>query len=47
MQGLQSLLTQSSHNDLDSIKQLHVYLNELDRRRSTNWRSLFSYLDVL
>jgi pyruvate-formate lyase-activating enzyme len=46
MQGLQSLLKQSSQNDLDSIKQLHVYLDELDRRRSTNWRSLFSYLDI-
>ena len=46
MQGLQSLLKQSSENDLDSIKQLHVYLDELDRRRSTNWRSLFSYLDI-
>jgi hypothetical protein len=47
MQGLQSLLKQSFHNDLVSINQLHIYLDELDRRRSTNWRSLFSYLDIL
>ena len=47
MQGLQSLLKQTSEHDLVSIKQLHVYLDELDRRRSTNWRALFSYLDIL
>jgi hypothetical protein len=25
---------------------LHTYLDEIDRRRNTNWRNLFSYLDV-
>jgi len=47
MQGLQSLLQQQQTNDTHAIKQLHEYLDEIDRRRSTNWRSLFSYLDVL
>ena len=46
MQGLQSVLRQHTENDLISIKKLHIYLDELDRRRSTNWRSLFSYLDI-
>lgn len=47
MQGLASLLKQQTKHDTHAIKQLHVYLDELDRRRSTNWRKLFSYLDVL
>ena len=46
MQGLQSLLQQQQTHDHYSIKQLHVYLDEIDRRRSTNWRKLFSYLDI-
>jgi len=47
MQGLQSLLQQQQTNDTQSIRQLHEYLDEIDRRRSTHWRSLFPYLDVL
>jgi hypothetical protein len=47
MQGLASLLKQQQTNDTDAIAQLHVYLDELDRRRSTNWRELFPYLDIL
>jgi hypothetical protein len=47
MQGLQSLLQQQQQHDFESIKQLHIYLDELDRRRSTNWRKLFPYLNIL
>lgn len=47
MQGLASLLKQQQKHDTQAIHQLHVYLDELDRRRSTHWRELFSYLDIL
>ena len=47
MQGLQHLLQQHQTMDTHAIKQLHEYLDEIDRRRSTNWRALFPYLDVL
>ena len=44
MQGMQSLLMQSKQHNYNEIKKLHVYLDELDRRRNTNWRRLFPYL---
>ena len=47
MKGLQSLLQQQQTTDTHAVRQLHEYLDEIDRRRSTNWRSLFSYLDVV
>ena len=47
MKGLQSLLQQQQTTDTHAVKQLHEYLDEIDRRRSTDWRSLFSYLDVV
>jgi hypothetical protein len=31
--------------DLNRIHQLRVYLDEMDRRRGTNWRELFPWLD--
>jgi hypothetical protein len=46
MQGIQKLLQQSQTNDWASIKQLQIYLDELDRRRQTNWRELFPFLDI-
>jgi hypothetical protein len=46
MQGLQSLLKQQTHHNYHDINQLRVYLDEMDRRRGTNWRELFSYLDI-
>ena len=30
----------------EKIKLLHVYLDEIDRRRDTNWRLAFPYLDI-
>jgi hypothetical protein len=46
MQGLQSLLQQQQRHDMHAIEKLHTYLDELDRRRNTNWRELFPYLDI-
>lgn len=46
MQGLQKQLQQVKINNYTEIKKLHVYLDELDRRRNTNWRSIFPYLDL-
>jgi hypothetical protein len=44
--GIQSHLQQFTQHNLTEISRLHTYLDELDRRRGTNWRELFSYLDV-
>jgi len=46
MQGLQKQLQQMTSHNYDEIKKLHIYLDEMDRRRKTNWRELFSYLIV-
>lgn len=46
MIGLQKLLQQTHEHNYASIEKLHVYLDELDRRRGTNWRDLFGYLIV-
>jgi hypothetical protein len=46
MQGLQKQLQQVTQHNYKEISQLRTYLDELDRRRSTNWRELFSYLDI-
>lgn len=46
MQGLQSYLKTFKNNNWGDIKKLHVYLNELDRRRGTDWRRVFPYLDI-
>ena len=44
MQGIVGLILASTPNS-EIITQLHIYLDELDRRRGTNWRSIFPYLD--
>jgi organic radical activating enzyme len=46
MTGMQRQLQQNKQHDYKKISQLHTYLDELDRRRSTNWRSIFPYLDI-
>jgi hypothetical protein len=38
---------QSGCKNPDLILKLHTHLDELDRRRGTNWRELFPYLDIL
>jgi hypothetical protein len=46
MLGLQSLLQQQHSHNYQDIDKLRIYLDEMDRRRGTNWRTLFSYLDI-
>jgi len=46
MAGLQKRLQNTCKQDITKIKKLHEYLDELDRRRKTDWRSLFPYLIV-
>jgi hypothetical protein len=46
MIGLQKQLQQHTKHNYKEIQKLHTYLDELDRRRNTNWRTLFSYLDI-
>lgn len=46
MQGLQAQLKLSKNHNYNEIKKLHIYLDEIDRRRKTNWRSVFPYLDI-
>lgn len=46
MIGLQKYLQQSVVHKYNEIKKLHVYLDELDRRRGTDWNTLFGYLKV-
>lgn len=46
MQGIQTYLQQFTEDNLPEIKKLHIYLDELDRRRGTNWRSVFPYLEI-
>lgn len=43
MQGIFNRIPQQSDPDL--IKQMFVYLNEKDRRRGTNWRAIFPWLE--
>jgi organic radical activating enzyme len=46
MQGLQAQLQQHTHHNYADIKKLKIYFDELDRRRGTDWRSLFGELDI-
>ena len=45
MEGIQTLLM-SQKADPEKIEQLYVFLNEMDRRRGTNWKSVYPYLDI-
>jgi hypothetical protein len=46
LSGIQSQLKQRTQHNFAEIKKLHIYLDELDRRRGTNWRLIFPYLDI-
>lgn len=46
MIGLQRRLQNTCSQDPIQIAKLHAYLDELDSRRNTDWRSLFPYLIV-
>lgn len=45
MRGMKSVVDAGSFNR-EEIDKLHIYLNELDRRRGTNWREIYPYLDI-
>jgi len=44
MLGIKNTLQEHCKRDDKEIEKLHAYLDELDRRRDTDWRSLFPYL---
>lgn len=44
MQGIKQRLENSQRND-DAIRRLIVFLTEMDRRRQTNWKKTFSWLE--
>lgn len=46
MLGIKKMLEQNCMQNDKLIKRLHTYLDELDRRRGTDWRPLFPYLIV-
>jgi len=46
LEGLEQQLKTVKQHDYEQIENLHIYLDELDRRRGTDWRSLFPYLMV-
>jgi hypothetical protein len=46
MVGLKKFLKVNCKQDNEKISELHTYLDELDRRRGTDWRPLFPYLIV-
>ena len=46
LEGLEQQLKTVKQHDYEQIENLHIYLDELDRRRGTDWRSLFPYLIV-
>lgn len=46
MQGLESYLKTFNAHNWSEIKKLHVLLDELDRRRGSDWRKTFPYLDI-
>jgi MoaA/NifB/PqqE/SkfB family radical SAM enzyme len=46
MQGIAQYLRQFQHHNWTEIEKLKTYLTELDRRRSTDWKKVFSYLDI-
>jgi pyruvate-formate lyase-activating enzyme len=44
MMGIRSLI-QHSHKNSEKISDLKLYLTELDKRRGTDWKSVFEWLD--
>jgi organic radical activating enzyme len=46
MQGLQAYLKTFKDHNWTDIRNLHIFLDELDRRRNTDWRRVFPYLDI-
>ena len=45
MKGIQKMLN-TFEPDKNKIQQLYTYLDELDYRRNSNWKSVFPYLNI-
>jgi len=46
MMGLQKYLKSFDQHNWEEVNKLHIFLDELDRRRKTDWRRVFPYLDI-
>jgi len=46
MTGMQKYLQTFTTHNREDIEKLKILLDELDRRRKTNWRNVFPYLDI-
>lgn len=46
MKGLESVMKQSTEHNIEKIKKLYEYHDEIDRRRGTNWRLLWPELII-
>lgn len=46
MEGMRTYLESFQTYDRDGINKLKIYLDEIDRRRGSQWRQVFPYLDV-
>ena len=46
MVGMQKYLQSFKKHDREGIENLKILLDELDRRRNTNWKTVFPYLDI-
>jgi MoaA/NifB/PqqE/SkfB family radical SAM enzyme len=45
MHGIKAVID-TGQFDRKEINKLHIYLDELDRRRGTNWREVYPYLNI-
>jgi hypothetical protein len=45
MEGMKARLDATEFNR-EEVDKMKVYLSEIDRRRGSDWRSLFPYLDI-
>ena len=46
MNGMLELLKNCTTHNQEDIRKLHIYLDELDKRRGTNWRAIYPMLDI-
>lgn len=46
MQGIDQYLKKFTNHNWIEINKLHTYLDELDRRRGSDWKKVFPYLDI-
>jgi len=46
MEGFALELQQYKETNWNQVKDLHLFLDEIDRRRNTNWKNVFPYLNI-